>query len=313
MANNIKTNRFMMVGAGASYGQHKKYYPPLGKDLAFNLRVAIPSFIKIEQRLNKMCGEDFEAWLSSFLDRPEEFTHILWCVSKYFSMFSNLPEDSLYLKFIKNINEEIILHTTFSSLNYESLLELALRKHGYYLNWGAIPYQDNFNDHELRDKTIPFFKPHGSSHFMAENWQVGAVVSDSSSRIIGNTYIEDPKKMKNNNNRLSVISAYEPNKSTPLNTDFIDTIRTNLFKVVESSKIALIIGVSYRPDDIFIQKLIRTLFMNKVPIGYVGTEDERDKYFKAYRDFEPNIYYLGLFEDSTINETIKFLEQDIVL
>lgn len=81
----LSRSLFILIGAGASFGHsiNRSCCPPLGKDLGSRLREEYSEFRDVEERCGLECGEDFEEWLEKFSNRPEEFTDVLWRISKF--------------------------------------------------------------------------------------------------------------------------------------------------------------------------------------------------------------------------------------
>lgn len=101
----------IIVGAGASCDHSKdKSCPPLTPNLAKELRSTLPQFVEVEKRAGELCLDDFEKWMDS-LEDPRDYTDTLWCLSKYFTRFKEVPDDSLYLSPIQEMGSDLLQET----------------------------------------------------------------------------------------------------------------------------------------------------------------------------------------------------------
>ncbi len=275
---------FIIIGAGASFGHsiNRGSCPPLGKDLGKELRDSYQEFRNVEEQISIQCGEDFEEWLEKLGDKPFQFTDVLWCISKYFSKYHHLPSDSAYLKLIDVLGSYTLKKVIFVSLNYESLLEMSLRKRGYGVIAGTAEY-DSFNSTDNRLRAfVPIFKPHGSSTYRVylrvkiENCKRMAICDPSSNISLGPVFLCDPKKAHEEMESIersipSVISAYNPTKSTSFNREFIDYQREKLLQLISKSSKVIVVGINHREEDEYINKLIEAAFLGGSELGFIGS------------------------------------------
>lgn len=317
MTNSTLKDWMILVGAGASYGQHKKFHPPLGKDLAQELRTKDSRFSQIEKSTAQTCGEDFESWLSSIGDNSVAFTDSLAVVSHYFRQFKQINKKSRYFDLIDILGEKGINRCTFLSLNYESLLEMALRKKGYLLDWGSSSMDgDRFNPREGVG-VVPFYKPHGSSHFLS---MLGngpatpmATTLDITSNIHLGTDIIDPTSMTISPDAISTISAYEPQKRSPFNSEFVNEIRKNTLTAAESAKLLLVIGIRYIPQDAFLPQVFDAAKKEGLTIAFIGGNEDFEVYKKQFDNTQTQVIHISqYFDDDSIRsleDLLKKIEQ----
>jgi hypothetical protein len=306
METDITTGRqiVIIVGAGASrdHSKDKSHCPPLARDLAQELRYTLPQFAEVEKKVGEPCGEDFEKWMEKHSSKdPLNYTDILWHLSKYFVRFKEIPDDSLYLYLIEEMDWDLLQKTLFVSLNYEVLLEMAIRKKGYRAHTGTGNL-DSFNDLQVGLPEIPIIKPHGSCHYRVQMNVIAvgcdriAVCDPSSNMALGPTTSEDPLRieMKDIHTSIpSVISAFNPEKSSSFNRNFIESFRNLLLNRMKNCKKIALIGVNFRPHDHFMNKVVRTGLEAGASIGFLG-DQEAFNHYQALA-FAPGIkhVYLG--------------------
>lgn len=359
----------VLIGAGASafHSRDQTACPPLGMYLAEAMRYddnVSRDFNNVEDLVGRN-NENFEDWMIRFIENTYLYNKVLSCLSGFFLKHWNVPEDSIYLKLIKEFGTERISRTIFVSLNYESLFEIALRKKRYKIYWGTDAKDDEFNTEKDYLSETSVYKPHGSSNFRQSGVTLlnsrssgqsepalkvggsskiqiigfhvkgggqsepaikvagssklhlsnvtveGGVEVDYKGSIESEVAIKDPKKANQEfstfNKSISVISAYEPGKSSPYSTDFIEAIRKNLLNDIKKIKKALIIGISCNEGDEFLNKIIRKITKKSSIIGYVGGESDHEKYMrllKKDRDFFP---YLGKLNHCDMGRIFSFI------
>lgn len=299
----------ILVGAGASFGHHDKdkYKAPLGKDLAECLRKKDQRFLDIEKAVGAECGQDFEEWLIKVGANPEAFTSSLASVSHFFRQFKQIHKKSRYFELLSTIGDKNIHRVSFVSLNYESLLEMALRQSGYNLDWGSSSYGDDRFNSSKRKTTVPFYKPHGSSHFIAcmanRPTTPRATTLDLTSKIDMETEIMDPTSMTFHEDVISVISAYEPEKRNSFNSTFIDEVRETTLQAAKSANLLLIIGIRHTPQDAFLPQVFNSALKPGLRIAYVGSNTDFDGYRSEFQRADVELFHLGeRFDDSCLSK-----------
>lgn len=203
-----------LIGAGASKG-HGKPEAPLGNKLGGCLRKHYPAFENIEKQTQSRCEDDFEEWTKSIGDDGEAFTLSLIVTGHFFRRFNPISQDSLYFKLIDSIPPGKLASTSFISLNYESLLEQAIRHRNYSIDWGSTDLIYDYFNFPCPRKPIKVLKPHGSANFIATGahmFEAGSVVIDITSNLKAGTVVIDPTSEHSSKAYLPVISAYEKEK-----------------------------------------------------------------------------------------------------
>jgi hypothetical protein len=314
----------IIVGAGAScdHSKDRSSCPPLARDLARELRSTLPQFAELEEKVGRPCEEDFEKWTEQIEKRSREaaenHTDILWCLSKYFVRFKEIPDDSLYLNLIEEIVPDLLQKTLFVSLNYEVLLEMAIREKGYRAHAGTGNL-DSFNDLQAGLPEIPVIKPHGSCHYRVQMnvTSVGcgriAVSDPSSNMTLGPTISEDPfridEEMKDFSTSIpSVISAFNPEKSSSFNRLFIESARNRLLTRMKDCRKMALIGVNFRPYDHFINEVVKTGLEAGASIGFVGDEEAFNNYCALVSPLGTNYRYLGTKFRDELDSLMTFLK-----
>jgi hypothetical protein len=312
-----------IVGAGASVDHSKSVAcPPLGKDLAEKIRQKIPEFIMAEKQSGKLCGNDFEEWLENNAYEPEVYTDVLWCLSKYFCKFNEVPHDSLYLKVLRRITKELLSKSIFVSLNYEALLELAIHKSGYKAYCGTGEFDSFNNQWKSNQEIISIVKPHGSCTYRTKFGEgvFGSAVAvkriaicDKTSNIsLGPTYLVDPKVVyaemgKIENSLPSIVSAYNPEKSSSFNREFIESSRQFLLNTVANCRKVVMIGLNFRATDIYINSVIRNALESGAILGFVGDKTAFNNYLGLSSKSNQHYKYLAETFRSSIDSITEFL------
>lgn len=303
----------VIVGAGASFGQHSQNPPPLGKDLAAAIREVDARFPEIESRTGKKCGDDFEQWLLQISDEPRAFTESLAVVAHFFRQYKEVKDDSLYYSLLSALGEKGISSSCFLSLNYESLLEMALQKKVYRLDWGSSAIRnDSFNTSGLAKQSVPFYKPHGSAHFMtclANGPAVpGATTLDLTSKIHMETEVLHPARSNPGSSALSVISAYEPQKRSPFNSTFVEEIRQSAEMAASNTRVAIIIGVRFAPNDAFLPRLLDCIVKKEAKIEHVGGNEDFTAYKQRYSSNKVTVNHMSKrFDNECLNKIQKLV------
>ena len=232
--------------------------------------------------------------------------------------FKEISDDSLYLNLIEEMGLDLLQKTLFVSLNYEVLLEMAIRKKGYRAHAGTGNL-DSFNDLQAGLPEIPIIKPHGSCHYRVQMNVIAvgcgriAVCDPSSNMTLGPTASEDPlridEKMKDFHTSIpSVISAFNPEKSSSFNREFIESSRNLLLARMEHCKTIALIGVNFRPHDHFINELVKTGLEVGASIGFVGDQGAFNDYCALASVPGINHIYLGTTFRGGFVSLTKFLK-----
>lgn len=65
--------------------------------------------------------------------------------------------------------------------------------------------------------------------------------------------------------------AYDPSKSTQFNRYLIESKREKLLQCLTKAYKLLLIGINYRKEDPYINKIIETAYLSGAQIGFVGS------------------------------------------
>jgi len=147
-------SNLVVLGAGASYGSEpcKDNVPPLGNHLFDKLvsRGGVAS--KVSEKVKAIFRSDFESGMAAFMEEnPAGAGPFQREMALYLSEFSPAL-DSLYHVMLDVFNPKT---TTFSTLNYDLLLERAILQRGLKYHYAA----------GRPVNSLPIIKPHGSSNF----------------------------------------------------------------------------------------------------------------------------------------------------
>ena len=323
----------IIIGAGASFdhSRNRDDCPPLGECLASSLRKELPEFVSIEEKVKKKCGIDFEQWMEDYASKDiSTYTGVLWCLSKYFSKYKDIQDDSLYLELTKRIDTE---KAFFISLNYEALLELAIRREGYHIDPGVSTEQDNFNNISSQ-VIIPVLKPHGSVNYRAidsssnygttlagkitigdnqkniifKNINIKKIeISESGQCIVNGSKLDEPKEVNEklddiSKSNHSIVCAYNPKKTANINHDFINKVREHIFNRMTSCSKMVLIGINHKPNDEFINKVVLTGLKAGADVRFIGSKVACENYFGS-RDTN----FLGTTFRESLDELVEFL------
>ncbi|MCG7643170.1 hypothetical protein MHM99_16850 [Alteromonas sp. MmMcT2-2] len=284
----------VMIGAGASKGHSRATCPPLGRELGGALRDVYPLFSELEENTGNTCSEDFEQWTASIGDDAAAYCDSLILIGHYFRQYKALPHDSLYKQLIDKLSN---FNATYLSLNYESLLEIAVKEKGYEINWGATSFkEDNFNSANENAEKITILKPHGSAHFLAAGahlFQRGDVCSDITSLINCGTIIADPSKC-GDTAFIPVLSAYEAQKRNSFNDAFIRDIRERSIEAAAEADCVLVIGIRHSPQDKFLPSIFDAMKDN-TSLLYVGGSEDFSGYESQFNNGQRNVEHLSEF------------------
>lgn len=315
----IKNKIAIYIGAGASYGhsENPKLCPPLGKDLGEILRKNYQEFREIEEKWGK-CGNRFEEWFIRIeLSKDiESFTDVLYCLSHYFSEnYSKIFHDSLYIKLLQRLNAQLLKNIFFVSLNYESLLELALYDQGYTIDY---PFVKPYLVSPIRGVSIPILKPHGSANFRVylENVKLvnckRTVLLNAKSKFQSHTVPMHPTEVGKDFIKYprmpSIISTYSPSKSSCFNPELIEFIRMKIQKNLEQSYKVLIVGIAFNKNDKHILENFKIALRGGSSFAYVGDNTSCSNFRKYLKCAQAQFEYLGSSFAGSFEKCIKFLK-----
>lgn len=223
----------LIFGAGASRfcGECYPHNPPLGNDLFKELIEGggIPENI-IAEYGNIFLEEGFEAGMAALRHLGSDaFLPIQRQTAALLSKFV-LGKNNYYSEILDRIGRRGITKIVFASLNYDLLLEQALRRK-------AIDYKYPGETKNENPKAVPLLKLHGSSNFLPrlpDNFTVNGSISTKADRYLDGLpmrAVDDHAGVlrwiseKRNEYLTPVLSVYGKAKISPCNQSFIDEVQ----------------------------------------------------------------------------------------
>lgn len=243
----------ILFGAGASSGSdHPSLVPPLARNLFDALCTFNPTrWGAVNGGFASQFRTDFEKGMKAFADaNPTSVDRLQRAMAAYFFQFR--PEcSSLYVRLAKAIWDRN-WNGALASLNYERLLELALRALGLRVVLGP---PEMYTD-------VEFCLPHGCCHLFGQIRTAGNMVIDRGILFDfpGIRVIENPQEHMAELEQSvvpPVMSYFRPDKQTRAGVSFIDRQRRRFAELVRAAQTVAIIGVTVRPHDTHIWDPLR--------------------------------------------------------
>ncbi len=174
-------SKVILFGAGASYGseQSTPYCPPLGAGLFDELQKRYPdAWGTVPKEKRGLFVPNFEPGMKELWDSNWHGTSALMrAMADYFAMFRPLEGNS-YSRLIEHLSSHgAIAGTTFSTLNYECLLEYAIRNNRLKLRYDS--------PEPSSAETLSILKIHGSCNFLPASVSASAAAISYSANSIG--------------------------------------------------------------------------------------------------------------------------------
>jgi hypothetical protein len=295
-----KENLHFLFGAGASYGAGSilPEKPPLGFQLFNELKKLYKStWGSLPNEINILFEQNFEFGMKEIWKlHSHSIAPLMQNMSEYFIAFRPVNNSSLYCKLIKElISKNKIQNTSFSSLNYDIILEQSL-----IVNNRVIDY---FNNQTSTNKN-EVLKIHGSSNYFAHGITAGKGVSYGSGAIF-NSGIQasfDTNLILQQNLVSSglapVMSLYMEGKPINIAPNAIkEIVKRFKFKIEESNKI-FIIGIKPIPEDNHIWNCFEDF---KGTLFYIGNKND----FKEFSRLKIKAIHLGEYFNNSFNKLIK--------
>ena len=266
-----------LMGAGASFASPdtEPFRVPLGKDLFDCLERHVKSWhlSNLNEVTKSVFRDDFERGMDLFFSNNVDPTHMQRDLAKFFLGF-NIGPENIYLKLI-DILEKCSCVYSFSTTNYELLIEQSLSERGKYPYYGIDIRTEGAN-------TISVLKIHGSSNFIPD-------ANTSSMSFSGNTVpsrstiASYPAKaalpneaadfVARNNGLAPSLAMYAKGKNV-LHAPEVVMLQYTLWqlKLKVQCKLLVIVGLRVIEHDAhiwgFLEKEVN------IPILYVGDESE---------------------------------------
>lgn len=271
----------LIFGAGASFGSGNCYpnNPPLGNELFNELVKLDGAFSRLDEKMkNEFIKKGFEEGMALIQNDSSIINPIQKEVASYLSQFK-VENDNAYVNLFKSI-KEVINDITIVTLNYDLLIEDALRKNLLFIKY------------ELDWKHgVSLLKPHGSCGFLPD---LGGMNMSGNTMINCGTFVdglnifrsinkeeiinwcEDPK----NSDISPVLSMYNKEKRIVINKNFISNIQEIYKKKIENSRMIILIGVKYIEHDTHIWEPIKNSKAKVYFNSRSGISEEMEKWSK---------------------------------
>lgn len=251
--------------------------------------------------------DDVEQWADRL--SPSQHIVFLCALTDYFSKFNRIPTDSAYLRLIKELKND----AAYASINYDCLLELAIKKLGYGVDYGIASNKfclsTFWNPTKSNMGSCIVLKPHGSVNWVQRNPLMQIVrtppqqcplVTGAGSCYLGVDQTSNfivtandtvralcpsdipPRGSSSNGNCLpSLVCTYNINKSAPFNPDIIEKARQGIENYAGKIHSLLIIGVKYREHDRHLLNAIKHICHAGAKLIYLSPDHKSSKGFRS--------------------------------
>jgi len=274
-----------LIGAGASLGAGHilPVSPPLGSDLYDKLASQFPDSWGPRGRIGQMYADglrrDFEATVFNEVCMREPAINVLEWNRDMAHFFAQFTLDGtgcdLYTRLLDFLQtSDNLANTSFTSLNYDCLLEQAATARG--MNVVYCGPHDGGAD-------VRILKIHGSCHFITEDLsRLTYLLTNSGSglecgfEILSTRNLRQTLQSKFLSQRSGfypVFSLYAFGKNTPVATVKIQEIRNAWLEEAEHATHLIVIGVRCNRDD------------HHITDGLKGTDARRILYVGGTKDF----------------------------
>lgn len=303
----MKPNRIVfLLGAGASYGAGHTLpiSPPLGNNLYDALAREYPSNwgpnSMIGQRYADGLRTNFEETSTNEISRWIPALNVLEYyrdIALFFAGF--LPDETgqdLYTRLLEFLKTTGTLPTaTFTSLNYDCLLELAAAHLALNINYFA-------RDDE--PSAVQVLKLHGSCNFITPELSARRPYLTNPGSFLGcQLHVLSPRNLQSvlkdkyregiNHYFYPILSLYAVGKNTHIGPEKIQEFRNTWSEEAAQATHLAIIGVRFNSQDDHITGSVKATPAHTVL--YVGGGDD----FNAWHRLNPNCKHLGeRFEES---------------
>lgn len=293
----------IIFGAGASFGAGSilPERPPLGNQLFLELQRLFPqTWGSIIGELKETFIENFELGMKIIW---EKFSHsvaqLMQDMSVYFIQFRPVNNSSLYCKLVSTLRQNEALNSvSFTTLNYDIILELSLLFNGYSINY-FYPDSENKNEVEV-------LKIHGSSNFIGTGVEGGKGVSYGSGAIFNggikasfdSSEIIETFLVKSG--IAPVMSLYMEGKPVNVSPQILKTLQDTYKRRCLEANIVLIIGVKPVIQDQHIWECIKDC---SAKIYYVGSIID----FNLLKQLEVNAKHIGEYFNTSFKKITNLL------
>jgi hypothetical protein len=295
----------ILFGAGASYGAGSilPERPPLGNQLFLELQRIYPNtWGVISGDLKDSFVENFELGMKNIWD---DYSHsvpqLMQNMSEYFIQFRAVNNSSLYCELIKKIaSMQRLESVSFTSLNYDIILELSLVHNGFYINY--------FSPESEVLQEVEVLKIHGSSNFMGTDIYGGKGISYGA----GVTFNGGIKATLDSNEVIEnylvnsgigpVMSLYMEGKPVNVSPKIIANLHDTYKKRLTEAKAIVIIGVKPILTD---KHIWDTITKAKGVVYYVGATAD----FSILKTVRKSAIHLGEYFNTSFNNIINSIHE----
>lgn len=266
-----------LFGAGASHGAGAVVpsCPPLGNQLYEALIEAYPqTWGALVQPDEDQAFRDtdlpFEKGMGLVWERREARAQLLITdLALYFTRFEPRGNHDCYSRLLALLQLRGVLgRSTFGSLNYDCLFELAAGNVGLGVNYSGRPGPPG---------TLSLVKPHGSCNFVMQGLGRNLVMKNVT--VAGSQhFFEGPVEPRHPREIAALyaagpsmppaISLYAPGKPSPMAHTFLDGVREYWGETVHAADIVVVIGARVVLDDRHVWDPIREA---QGRVWYVGS------------------------------------------
>ena len=244
----------ILFGAGASFGSDEStLVPPPGAKLFDALSKFNPTaWGAVDDSFAGQFRTDFEQGMKAFAEaNPTNVDILQRAMAAYFFQFQP-KSSSLYVRMAQRIRA-CNWSGALASINYERLLELAIRSTGTNMLVGRAPEPGD---------GVELCLPHGCCHLFGQIRASGNVVFDAAIRLDspGIRMIENPQEHTTELEQSTVppiMSYIQPGKETRAGNPFLCGQRRRFAELVQAAQAVVIIGVKVRPLDTHIWDSLR--------------------------------------------------------
>lgn len=282
VAGHSRSGTVILFGAGASFGAGSVVpeRPPLGNQLFLELSKCFPAgWGALPVEVRALFSESFEQGMAHlWANYSQVVPELMQQMAIYFVQFRPLALGStLYCRLIADLSERRSLNSiTFSTLNYECLLEHSIWNRGLTVNYGAQP----------SDGAVTVWKLHGGCNLLPEGIGATRDVSFTSGVSFGTTL--RPAKDLNevfefclgNNALPPAMCLFMPGKPIQVSAGSISEIQEAWRAAVNGAEAVIVVGVHPNPDD---THLWETLAAYSGTLTYVGDSEAFTKWAAAHR------------------------------
>jgi hypothetical protein len=242
----------VMFGAGASFGAGdvSPHAPPLGSQLYDALIDAFPStwgalIEPDEEAALRHPDVPFEKGMGLIWARNDSRTQLLVTdLGLYFTRFEPTGETDCYARLLQMLRlRNVLARTSFASLNYDCIFELAAARQGLTINYDGA---------RSPRRELPLVKPHGSCNFVMQGLGHNVQMTNVRMAGIGTAYYDGPLEARAPSEMAQLyaagpsmppaISLYAPGKPSPMAPTALAQLRDRWSQAVEAATVVVVIG-----------------------------------------------------------------------